>query len=126
MTGFVTYMYGAPVNVKGINAYGGDPTTSGKVRPGNLWQGIVSFEYSLTQNWVLALDMLYSHMSRSQFTGTTVEPTGEPSWEQFSLAPAVEYCFSENFAINAGAWFTAAGRNSDQFASAVMSIYIVK
>ncbi len=126
LTGFVTYMYGTPVNVKGINAYGGDPTTEGKVRPGNLWQGILSFEYSLTQNWVLALDMIYNHLSRSKFNGSTVEPMDNPSMEQFSLAPAVEYNFSKNFGINAGAWFTVAGRNTDQFASAVMSIYIVK
>ncbi len=125
-TGFITYNHGTPVNVQGINAYGGDPSTEGKARPGNLWQGILAFEYTLSQNWVLALDMVYNHISRTKFSGTTEEPMGSPSSEQFSLAPAVEYCFSENFGINAGAWFTVAGRNTDQFASAVMSIYIVK
>ncbi len=96
--------------------------------PGNTFQGIISFELSLSQNWVLAVDNVYTHVDETQFCGTvgTVgaapATVGEPSSEQVSFAPAFEYNFSSDFGICVGCWFTAWGRNSTQFRSGVVNI----
>ncbi|HEV7737507.1 MAG TPA: hypothetical protein VGO47_09080, partial [Chlamydiales bacterium] len=118
--------------------------TKGKIMPGNSFQSIVSFEYTLTQNWVLALDNVYMHTDATQFCGNPgtnapdvgvgvpssgtgvsvsvpVATIGTPSSEQVSFAPAIEYNFSRNFGIIAGCWFTAWGRNSTEFRSAIIN-----
>ena len=97
--------------------------------PGKTFQGIVSFELSLTQNWVLALDNVYTHVDESRFYGTVgtdgtgaAASVGEPTSEQISFAPAIEYNFSGNFGIIVGAWVTGWGRNSEIFRSGVINI----
>lgn len=125
---FFSFQYGAPVHVKGLNYYGGDADTRGKVFPGNINQAIVSFQYALTHRWVVALDNVYIHQNKTRFKGHTSPdaPMASPSSEAFSMAPALEYCWSENFGIVGGAWFTVAGRNTDKFVSGIISIYISK
>lgn len=123
------YTVGTPVNVHGFNTYGGGYGTEGKILPGDIFQAIVSFEFTLTQNWALALDNVYTHTNASLFFGNPgktltggVASIGTPSSEQISFAPAVEYNFSSNLGIIAGCWFTACGRNSPIFRNAVVSI----
>lgn len=122
------YTMNSPVNVHGFNTYGGGFGTKGKVTPGNSFQGIVSFEFTLSQNWVLALDNVYVHTDATQFYGTpgttssgAVASVGGPSSEQISFAPAIEYNFSSHFGIIAGCWFFAWGRNSTEFRSGVIN-----
>jgi hypothetical protein len=45
-----------------------------------------------------------------------------PSSEQISFAPAIEYNFNSNIAIEIGAWVTALGRNSPIFNSAIIDL----
>ena len=123
------YTINSPVHVHGFNAYGGGYGTNGRVLPGSNFQGIISFEFTLNQNWVLALDSVYQHVDRTQFDGTlgtTVDglsaSMGIPSSEQVSFAPAIEYNFSGAFGMIAGCWFTAWGRNSVQFRSGILNI----
>lgn len=118
----------APVHVKGFNNYGGGYYASGKVRPGISSTAIFSFEYTFTQNWVFALDSVYTHTNKNRFSGNPgitsagdVASVGNPSSEQISFAPAIEYNFSANFGIIAGAWVTACGRNTTQFRSGVVN-----
>jgi hypothetical protein len=118
----------APVHVKEFNNYGGGFHTSGKVRPGISSTAIFSFEYTFTQNWVFALDSVYVHTNKNRFSGKPgvtstgdVAQVGNPSSEQVSFAPALEYNFSANFGIIAGAWVTAWGRNVTQFRSGVIN-----
>jgi hypothetical protein len=115
--------------VHGFNTYGGGFGTQGRVLPGNILQAIVSFEFTLSQNWVFAIDNVYTHTNATHFygvLGTTAEgvsaSVGGPSSEQFSFAPAIEYNFSANLGIAAGCWFTAWGRNSTEFRSGVVNI----
>ena len=128
MTLSAQYTLQTPVNVHGFNAYGGGFGAKGKVLPGNGFQAIASFEFSFSQNWALALDSVYTHTDSAQFfgnpglalTGTFAE-VGQPSSEQLSFAPAIEYNFSPNFGIIAGCWFSALGRNSAEFRSGVVN-----
>jgi hypothetical protein len=126
------YNFSTDVHVKGFNAYGGGKGTRGRVDPGNLLVVFLGLEYSLTQDWALALDLDYTHSDKTTFHGKRgraeglPNSVGSPSSEQFNLAPAIEYNWSENVGIIAGAWFTVAGRNSTNFAIGVVAINIYK
>lgn len=115
-----------PVHVSGLNAYGGAKGTRGKVYPGNAYVGIIGLEYTLTQRWALAMDIDYTHLNKTRFTGKTLAPVGAPSSEQLSFSPAIEYNWSAYVGAIAGCWFTAAGRNSPEFASAVIAVNIYR
>ncbi len=121
------YTVNTPVHVHGFNSYGGGFGADGRALPGNILQLFASFEYSLTKNWALAIDNVYLHTEATQFCGFpgfsspgVLATVGEPSSEQLSFAPAIEYNFSSDFGIIAGCWFTALGRNSTEFRSAVI------
>lgn len=126
------YTVNTPVNVHGFNTYGGGFGTNGKALPGNSFQGIVSFEYTLNSNWVLALDHVYTHTDATEFFGMpgialtgTVAAVGKRSSAQLSFAPAIEYNFSGHFGIIGGCWFSATGRNSAEFRSGVVNFNYV-
>lgn len=131
---FLTYNFGTPVNVRGLSVYGGAPSspgvkgTRGTVYPGNIFLFLNGYEYSLTQNWGLALDIQYQHTDTSRFSGFSPPGTRPilPSQELFALAPAVEYNWNENIGVIVGPWFTVAGRNTGKFVSYVgaLNIYV--
>lgn len=122
------YTLNTAVHVHKFNTYGGGHGTNGRVVPGGIFQGIISFELALSQNWVLAIDNVYTHTNETKFSGDpgTSAPgvaasVGGPSNEQISFAPAIEYNFSSHFGIIAGCWFSAWGRNSTEFRSGVIN-----
>jgi hypothetical protein len=123
------YTVNTPVHVHGFNVYGGGFGANGKALPGNQFQGIVSFEYTLNRNWALALDGVFVHTDATLFYGIpgvtfagTLANEGQPSSEQWSFAPALEYNWSDRLGIIAGCWISAWGRNSAVFRSGVVNI----
>lgn len=118
------YYIGTVAYVKGINTYGGDPTTKGRAYPGNVFTVDGAIEYSLTQRWVFAMDAVYTHNNKTRFSGKTTAPVGGPSGEIFSLAPAIEYNFNINLGLIGGVWFTVAGRNTARFTSGVIAFNV--
>jgi hypothetical protein len=132
---WINYSITTPVHVRGLNFYGGAPSvgpikgTRGIVYPGCTFLIMQSFEYSLTRNWALALDTVYTHVNRRRFSGHTPPGTAPtaPSSELFTIAPALEYNFNENVGLIAGPWFSIAGRNnnfSPDFISWIFAINI--
>lgn len=110
------------INVRGINTYGGGPDTKGAVEPGASFFAFLGNELTLSKNWALALDVAYRYAERVDFHGTTTLPVGYPSLIQWSLAPAIEYNWSENGGVIVGSWFTVAGRNSGRFVNGVAAV----
>ena len=104
------YIFPSRVSVHGLNIYNISSTT---FRPGQVFNGNLGIECSLTTQAILGLDIHYTHQNSSQ----------TPSLEQLSLAPCIEYNPSPNLSFEAGSWFTLAGRNSPIFKSAVLAIY---
>lgn len=47
---------------------------------------------------------------------------GSGNLDQFTLAPAIEYNFSANYGIIAGAWFTVAGKNTPAFFAPMITL----
>jgi len=119
---FSGYRVATPATIKGLSVYGGDSTTRGTAYPGNIFFADIGIEYNLSLNWAFACDIFYRHHDRSRFSGRTTKPVGHPSSEQFSLAPALEYNFSEDLGLIGGIWFSAAGRNAPQFINGILSL----
>lgn len=126
----VEYTLPTPVHVKGFNNYGGGYGTRGTVYPGQRLAFDFAFELTLTQNWVLAMDVVGAWtLAHQRFKGKNPAgnfPMTSGSKSQFSLAPAIEYNWSSHWGLIAGAWFTFAGRNSQQFSSAVVALNYYK
>ena len=128
MTMALQYTLYAPVHVKGFNSYGGGFKTRGTVYPGTNVTAILSFEYTFNKNWVFSIDNVYLHSNKTRFSGNpgftdsgSQAIVGNPSLEQLSFAPAIEYSFNANWGIIAGSWFSAAGRNALVFQSGIIS-----
>lgn len=116
-------------HINGTSAFGGDTQTTGKEKLGSQFSADFAMEYTLTEHWVPALDILYTANGNSTFSGaagTNAEglPAIEngPSGDEISLAPAIEYNFNSHLGIIAGPWFSIAGRNATQFVSGVLAV----
>jgi len=120
---FFQYAVPLPVNVRGINAYGGARHTRGTVYPGNVFFTDLGLEYTVSQNWAFAFDLAYQHNNKQRFSGRSGGAAMRtPSREQISIAPAIEYNWNANVGAIFGPWFTIAGRNSTQFMSWILAI----
>lgn len=124
------YTAATVTDVHNFNAYGGGYGTDGKVNPGNSLNFDFGLEYSLTQRWVAALDVVYEYFNKASFSGIKGVDSqgmpasiGAPSGDQLSFAPAIEYNPSDSFGYIAGIWFTATGRNAGRFVSGIFSFY---
>lgn len=119
------YTWLSKVKVHGFNAYGGSADTKGVVRAGNQFEMNLAAEFSLTRNWVVGTDLHYIHFDRSSFHGNpgSGAAPGLASSEQWSLAPCIEYNFSESFNVSWGAWFSLLGRNAPAFAGGIATVY---
>jgi hypothetical protein len=128
----LNFMIPTSVHVRNFNSYGGGYGTHGKIKPGKQFTNDFGFEYSFTQKWVFALDLVYFYQGKARFSGNPgVDAAGNPAAngrpfsDQLSLAPAIEYNPSSTIGILGGAWFSVYGRSSFNFASAVISYYQV-
>ncbi|MDN3507936.1 MAG: hypothetical protein P0S94_03330 [Simkaniaceae bacterium] len=117
------------VEVEGFNSFGGGFGTDGQYNLGNRYTGILAFEYAVTQNWVLAMDSQFVWQGKDKFKGTpgvtttgAIADNGVQALSQISLAPAIEYNWSANIGVIAGAWFSVRGRNSADFAGASIAL----
>ncbi|KTC65801.1 Fe-S protein (plasmid) [Legionella adelaidensis] len=114
--------------VHGLSSYGGTTDTQGKITPGNVASVDLAGELSVTQNWVLVMEGYYFTRSRTHFSGTVgLTPMGVPgiighdNVAELSLAPAIEFNFSANYGIIAGAWFSTKGKDAPDFISSVIA-----
>lgn len=121
---YFSYIYSAPVHVRGFNAYGGAANTVGKIFPGNTFRFFLGLEYSLSQRWTLAMDFREVYQTKTRFSGTrgttstgATASIGSLPSHSFSLAPAIEYNFNKKMGLVAGPWFTFAGKNTSRFLS---------
>jgi hypothetical protein len=123
------YTFEATTHLQGFTAFGGNAQTRGKQKLGYQFSADLGFEYTLTDHWVPALDIMFTTNGSSNFTGVTgTNPQGLPaienghSGDELSLAPAIEYNVNSHLGIIAGPWFSIAGRNATQFTSVVVAV----
>lgn len=115
LRGSIGFFAPSSVFVKGINYYGGDPTTRGTVLPGNYLMGFAYGEFALNSQWAIACEVNYFQGKKGQFLRNSGPDINIPAYSQFSILPEIQHTFSENFGIIIGGWFTLAGKNSQAF-----------
>ena len=101
--------------VSGVSVYGTSADFSGHARPGNRYAVDAALEYSLTREWVLALDVIYNHGNGTVTRGferaqSVFARTG--SSDGFGFAPALEYNLRSNLGLLAGLRVLTGGHNS--------------
>jgi hypothetical protein len=93
-------------DVRDDSVYGTPVGFRGRAKPGATWSVNGAVEYSVTRNWVLAMDVLYRHDEPTKVSG--VGPAGElvrydtGVHDSFAVAPAVEYNFSPTVGVLLG------------------------
>jgi Putative MetA-pathway of phenol degradation len=126
----LSYSISGSANVRDVSVYGTADGFLGRARPGNVAIVNAAWEYSLTRNWVLALDLVYEHDANTHVSGldlpsaTRVELNSGPG-HTWSLAPAIEYNFNSRVGVIAGAKITVAGRNATAVVIPVAAVNIV-
>lgn len=119
----VGYAISDSVDVNDTSVYGTREGFRGHADPGDTLSVYSAWEYSVTRNWVLALDAFYQHDSSTRIRGTNLVAESGSSW-RLGLAPAVEYNFNSRIGVIVGARWFAAGRNTSASVTPVAAINI--
>jgi hypothetical protein len=104
-------------NVAGVSVFGTSPGFQGHAKPGPSTFVDAAWEYSLTRNWVLALDATYRHTNNTRITGS--DPAQSPpniqlnsgSSDAIGFAPALEYNWKPTIGVLVGTRIIALGHN---------------
>jgi hypothetical protein len=104
-------------NVAGVSVYNTSPGFQGHAKPGASTFLDAAWEYSLTRNWVLALDATYRHTNNTRITGN--DPAQSPpniqlnsgSSDAIGFAPALEYNWKPTIGVLVGTRIIALGHN---------------
>lgn len=118
-------LYLSPTPIRGFSIFGGDQETRGTIHHGATYLFFAGAEYTVTREFSLACDFFARYVQKKTFKGFTNTPIFRPELIQFSLAPAIEYNWSDSMGIIIGAWFTVAGRNATRFISGVAAFNYV-
>ncbi len=125
----VQYTRSDNAKVRGASVYGTPTGFAGKAQPGGSFLANLAFEYSITKNWVAALDLAWQRDASTKVTGQLAGTSFErryPVGKSFILAPAVEYNFNANVGVIVGARIVPAGRNVTASATPAIAINYVR
>ena len=118
--------------VNGVSVYGTPDSFHGSARPGNAFFGDLANEYSLTQRWVLALDLVYLAAGNTHVEGNVNAPVtmkgfvlNSGSSNAFAAAPALEYNFSSNVGVIGGVRVIKENRTTTGSITPVVAVNIV-
>jgi hypothetical protein len=109
-----TYTRSGSVPIADASVYGTASGFSGRAYPGDGYTVDAAAEYSVTRNWVLALDVVYQYNFNTRLAGTF--PGGAQSADSGSsysvgFAPAIEYNWSARAGVLLGVRIISLGRN---------------
>ncbi|MGA2889174.1 MAG: hypothetical protein ABSE51_14065 [Terracidiphilus sp.] len=132
----VTQAFSSVAKVEGVSVYGTTAGFSGNAKPGNSFFADPAWEYSLTRNWVLALDATYRHNWNTRVSGYDASTPGSEqsptivlmntgSSDVFGFAPAIEYNLRSNLGIILGTRVIPASHNTNATITPVMAINFV-
>jgi hypothetical protein len=129
-----SYSHSNPASLRDVSVYGTQAGFVGHAAPGDSIVIDSAWEYSLTQNWVLALDISYERDASTHVTGRNTAGSAPPTpvstasgtSTAWALAPAVEYNWSGTVGVIVGAKTSVAGRNSGAFVIPVVAVNWVR
>jgi hypothetical protein len=117
--------YSSSTNVNGVSVYGTGAGFHGSAKPGNSFTLDLAQEYSITRNWVFALDEVYHHSGNTQVVDANGSVTNSGDSTAFQLAPAMEYNWTSNVGVIVGLRLIPAGRNTSASVTPAIAINIV-
>jgi hypothetical protein len=119
------------LNVHDVSVYGTSAGFRGQAMPGPSVLVDAAWEYSLTKEWVFALDATYRHQGNTSVNGYNIsDPTqtirlhSGPS-DAFGLAPAIEYNWRPNLGVLLGVRLIPVGRNTSATITPALAINFV-
>jgi hypothetical protein len=112
--------------VSGRSVFGTDPDFHGHAKPGSKTAFVLGAEYSLTREWVLALDVERDQWGKTEVaghedSGAAVRHNSPKSWN-IGFAPAVEYNWSARAGVIAGVWIVPKGHNAQSSVTPAIAI----
>jgi len=118
------------VDIRGVSVYDTGPEFSGHAHPGNSTLIDIAGEYSVTQRWVLALDVIYKHVGNTSVNGFNVpDPTGVRlnlgTSDLVGFAPAFEYNWKPTVGVLLGTRVIALGHNTPVTITPAIALNIV-
>jgi hypothetical protein len=130
-----SYAFSDTASLRDVSVYGTTAGFRGQASPGDTYTADASWEYSVTRNWVLALDAVYEHDDGTRVRGTQLPalPGGVASTlslssgasRSLSFAPAIEYNWSPTVGFIMGVKVTPDGRNASAPVIPVMALNLV-
>jgi Putative MetA-pathway of phenol degradation len=129
----LTYSVSSTVSLRDQSVYGTAPAFQGEARPGDSFTADAAAEYSLTRNWVLALDVIYQRGAGARVIGSQRSAEGgtaavsaftsdSVSSYLVGFAPAVEYNWNGSVGILMGVRVFEIGRNVTATVTPVIAI----
>ena len=132
----LSYSRADRVALEGVSVYGTPAGFRGYAWPGDSFTADSAWEYSLTRNWVLALDAVYEHDASTRIAGGyVVERGGAPqpvdlvassgSSDSLAFAPAIEYNWNGHVGVIFGVRLVARGRNTSATITPATAVNLV-
>ena len=125
----VQYTRSDNAKVRGASVYGTPKGFAGKAQPGDSFLVNLAFEYSITRNWVAAMDLAWQRDDSTKVTGLLNGAAFErryPVSKALIVAPAVEYNFNAQVGVIVGARIVPAGRNTTASVTPAIAINYVR
>jgi hypothetical protein len=118
----LSYSWSAEVGIKDTSVFGTPAGFRGRANPGNSAVADLAGEWSITRHWVFAFELIYQHTDDTRVAGTRAPINRSVSLDEVQyrlgssdsvgVAPAIEYNWTDNLGLIAGAEFVAQGRNT--------------
>jgi hypothetical protein len=131
----LTYAMSSSAGVHDVSVYGTASGFRGRAYPGDSFSADAAGEYSLTRNWVLALDIVYGHDASTRVSGSLPSAAGAPGVSDFrarsgsrytlGLAPAIEYNWNSRVGLLVGVRMFVAGRNATASVTPAIALNMV-
>lgn len=128
----LTYTIASAVSLRDQSVYGTPFGFRGDAQPGDSFSADLAGEYSVTRNWVLALDVVYQYNASTRITSRLPPgPLGAPypfeSGSSYSVAfaPAIEYNFSSQIGVLLGVRIIDIGRNTSSSVTPAVAVNMV-
>ncbi|HJP68490.1 MAG TPA: hypothetical protein VJ846_06275 [Sphingomicrobium sp.] len=112
--------------VSGRSVYGTLPGFQGHAKRGSKTTLVGAVEYSVTREWVVAMDVEGDSWGRTRVNGrnadgSLVQQTSSRSWD-IGFAPAIEYNWSDRAGAILGLWIVPKGHNSSSSVTPAIAI----
>jgi hypothetical protein len=130
----LTQSWSNNVDLHDVSVYGTPEGFRGRALPGNSSIVNLAFEYSMTRNWVAALDVIYEHDGSTRVvgrqpanggTGFVDIHTRSGASQSIAFAPAIEYNWTSDVGVIVGAKIVTAGHNTAALVIPVAAINMV-